>query len=234
MLTLENVKAGYGNIEVLHGISLRVREGEIATVIGANGAGKTTLLSAISGLIPLRSGEIRFKGKSLTGVRADEIVRRGLCHIPEGRRIFSKLTVRENFELGAYRARDKKKVAKTFESLLDFFPILRERLAQPSGLLSGGEQQMLAIARGLMSIPEMILLDEPSLGLAPKVVSDIFKHLVAINQSGTTLLLVEQNAMLALETAQDAYVLETGSVLMKGKSSELLNSDLVRKAYLGE
>ncbi|MBI4970777.1 MAG: ABC transporter ATP-binding protein [Candidatus Omnitrophica bacterium] len=219
MLKLENVKAGYGSIEVLHGISLEVSEGEIVTVIGANGAGKTTTLSAISGLIPLRGGKI---------------VTLGICQVPEGRRIFSRLTVHENLKLGAFRVRDKKKCAQTYETLLDFFPILRERLNQPAGLLSGGEQQMLAIARGLMSQPKMLLLDEPSLGLAPKLVASIFDYLVKINRSGMTILLVEQNARLALEVASRAYVIETGNILMKGPAQELLHSDKVKKAYLGE
>lgn len=234
MLKLENVKAGYGSIEVLHGISLEVSEGEIVTVIGANGAGKTTTLSAISGLIPLRGGNIAFNGKSLSRILADQIVTLGICQVPEGRRIFSRLTVHENLKLGAFRVRDKKKCAQTYETLLDFFPILRERLNQPAGLLSGGEQQMLAIARGLMSQPKMLLLDEPSLGLAPKLVASIFDYLVKINRSGMTILLVEQNARLALEVASRAYVIETGNILMKGPAQELLHSDKVKKAYLGE
>lgn len=234
MLKLENVTSGYGPIEVLHGISLEVHQGEIVTIIGANGAGKTTTLSAISGLIPVRGGEITFNGKSLARVPADEIVALGLSQVPEGRRIFSRLTVKENLELGAYRVKDKKKVTKRLESLLDFFPILRERLRQPAGLLSGGEQQMLAIARGLVSDPKMLLLDEPSLGLAPKLVESIFDYLVKINQAGMTILLVEQNAKLALEIAERAYVLETGKILMAGSGQELLHADLVRKAYLGE
>ncbi len=234
MLKLENVKAGYGNIEVLHGVSLHVKEGDIVTVIGANGAGKTTLLSAISGLLPLRGGQISFNGKPLKRISADDIVALGLCHVPEGRRIFSRLTVRENLQLGAFRVKDAKKSAQTFESLLNFFPILKERLNQPAGLMSGGEQQMLAIARGLMSQPKMLLLDEPSLGLAPKIVSSIFDYLIKINKSGMTLLLVEQNARLALEVAKEAYVIETGNIIMKGEAKELLHSDMVKKAYLGE
>ena len=234
MLKLNNIKAGYGCIEVLHGISLEVNEGEIVTVIGANGAGKTTTLSAISGLIPLRGGEITFNGKPLNRVTADQIVTLGLCQVPEGRRIFSRLTVEENLKLGAFRVKDHKKSAQTFETLLDFFPILRQRLKQPAGLLSGGEQQMLAIARGLMSQPKMLLLDEPSLGLAPKLVASIFEYLVKINKTGMTILLVEQNARLALEVASQAYVIETGNILMKGPARELLHSDKVKKAYLGE
>jgi len=234
MLKVENVKAGYGNIEVLHGINLEVKEGEIVTVIGANGAGKTTMLSAISGLIPLRGGEIKFSGNSLKRVSADGIVALGLVQVPEGRRIFSRLSVLENLRLGAFRVKDKKKASETLKSLLDFFPILHERMHQPAGLLSGGEQQMLAMARGLMSQPKMLLLDEPSLGLAPKLVASIFDYLVKINKSGVTILLVEQNARLALEVAEDAYVIETGTILMKGKARELLHSDVVKKAYLGE
>ncbi len=234
MLKLENVKAGYGNIEVLHGVSLEVSEGEIVTVIGANGAGKTTMLSAVSGLIPLRSGNVTFNGKNINRVSADNIVSLGLCQVPEGRRIFSRLTIEENLKLGAFRVKDKKTVARTFDRMLDFFPILKERLTQAAGLLSGGEQQMLAIARGLMSQPKMLLLDEPSLGLAPKLVAGIFEYLAEINKSGMTILLVEQNARLALEVAAQAYVIETGQITMKGPANDLLHSDVVRKAYLGE
>ncbi|PTQ53200.1 MAG: Branched-chain amino acid transport ATP-binding protein LivF [Brockia lithotrophica] len=233
MLKIENVHVYYGRIHALKGISLAVEAGEIVTLIGANGAGKTTLLRAISGLVPVREGSITFEGRPLTRLKAEEIVRLGISHVPEGRRIFANMTVRENLALGAYLRRDPKEVAESLERVFALFPRLKERLQQKAGTLSGGEQQMLAIARALMARPRLLLLDEPSLGLAPLLVRQIFATLKEINEQGTTLLLVEQNAHMALSVAHRGYVLETGRIVLADTADRLRASEEVRAAYLG-
>ena len=233
MLKLDNINLYYGVIHALKNISLEVEQGEIVTLIGANGAGKTSTLRAISGLEPIKSGNITFKGSPLNKVPSNKIVSLGLSHVPEGRRVFPELTVMENLELGAYLRKDKAGIKQDLEIVFSKFPRLKEREKQAAGTLSGGEQQMLAIGRALMNRPEMLLLDEPSMGLAPLVVKDIFDTIVEINKSGTTVLLVEQNANMALAIAHRAYVLETGHVSMTGNAKELLADDIIRKAYLG-
>lgn len=234
MLAVKNINLFYGGIHALKDISLEVDEGEIVTLIGANGAGKTSTLRAISGLNSIKSGEITFKSKSLNKVPAYKVVADGMSHVPEGRRVFANLTVMENLELGAYIRKDKKGVKDDFEMVFQKFPRLKERISQLAGTLSGGEQQMLAIGRALMVRPELLLMDEPSMGLAPIVVQEIFNIIKEINKSGTTILLVEQNAHMALSIANKAYVLETGQIVMKGDPKELLNDDSIRSAYLGE
>ena len=233
MLKIKDLNVFYGTIHALHDISFEVNEGEIVTLIGANGAGKTTTLHSISGLIPARKGEIEFLGKPLKGINPNTIVEMGLGQVPEGRRIFGNLTVFENLEMGAYSRRDKNKVKQDYEMVYSRFPRLRERLKQVAGTLSGGEQQMLAIGRTLMSHPKLMLMDEPSMGLAPLLVKEIFEIIKTINQSGTTILLVEQNAHMALSIANRAYVLETGKIVLQGDAQELAKSEAVRKAYLG-
>lgn len=233
MLKLNNVNLYYGVIHALKDISLEVEEGEIVTLIGSNGAGKTSILRAISGLNPCKSGEVTFKGKSLNKVPAYKIVSRGISHVPEGRRVFSNLTVFENLQLGAYIRKDKTGIKKDYETIFNTFPILRERKEQPAGTLSGGEQQMLAIARSLMVKPQLLLMDEPSMGLAPIIVQQIFDIIKEINEKGTTILLVEQNANMALSIANKAYVLETGRIVLKGSAKELLANESVKSAYLG-
>lgn len=234
MLKVDNINLYYGVIHALKDISLEVKQGEIVTLIGANGAGKTSTLRAISGLEPLKSGSITFKESQLNKVPANKIVSLGLSHVPEGRRVFSDLTVKENLELGAYLRKDKKNINEDMEMVFSKFPRLKEREKQLSGTLSGGEQQMLAIGRALMNRPEMLILDEPSMGLAPLIVKDIFDTIVEINKSGTTILLVEQNANMALSIADRAYILETGCIIKSGDAKELLNDDSVKSAYLGE
>jgi len=234
MLKVDNINLYYGVIHALKDISLEVKQGEIVTLIGANGAGKTSTLRAISGLEPLKSGSITFKNSQLNKVPANKIVSLGLSHVPEGRRVFSDLTVKENLELGAYLRKDKKNINEDMEMVFSKFPRLKEREKQQSGTLSGGEQQMLAIGRALMNRPEMLILDEPSMGLAPLIVKDIFDTIVEINKSGTTILLVEQNANMALSIANRAYILETGCIIKSGDAKELLNDDSVKSAYLGE
>ena len=233
MLVLEGVRAGYGTIEVLKGIDLRVDEGEIVTLIGANGAGKTTLLRTISGLIRPRAGAIRFEGRDITRTPPHEIVGLGLSHAPEGRMVFANLSVEDNLELGAYRRKDRSRIREDYEGVYALFPRLRERRRQTAGTLSGGEQQMLAIARALMSRPRLLLLDEPSLGIAPILMREIFKTVREINQRGVTVLLVEQNAHLALAIARRGYVLETGRVQLEDEAARLLQNEGVKKAYLG-
>lgn len=223
----------YGKAEALKGISLTVSKGEVVALIGANGAGKSTTLRAISGLnVPL-SGEIWFKGKRIDRKPPHKRSRLGIAHIPEGRRVFGALTVRNNLEIGAYVRRDRKGVADQIEEVYKVFPVLKARSAQQAGTLSGGEQQMLATGRGLMSKPGLILMDEPSLGLSPIIVRDVARTIQAISQSGTSILLVEQNALLALRLASRAYVLEVGKIVLEGKSQELLSDDGVKEAYLG-
>ncbi len=237
LLEVRGLKVRYGVIEALHGVDLTVHRGEIVTVIGANGAGKTTLLKAISGLVPASAGTASYRPDGapvdLLALRAHEIVGRGLGHSPEGRRIFQNLTVRENLVLGAYLRNDREAIAKETEEIFALFPRLRERIDQNAGTLSGGEQQMLAMARALMSKPSLLLLDEPSLGLAPKLVRAIFEIIRAVRARGTTLLLVEQNARMALDAADRAYVLETGSVALEGPAAELARDPRVQRVYLG-
>jgi branched-chain amino acid transport system ATP-binding protein len=233
LLELENVSLLYGRIEALHGISLQVEEGEIVALIGANGAGKSTTMRAVSGLRPLASGSIRFKGEDITRLRADLRVLRGLCQAPEGRGIFPGMTVLENLGMGAYTRKDRAGIAADLERVLTLFPRLAERAKQPGGTLSGGEQQMLAVGRALMSRPKLLLLDEPSMGLAPKLIQQIFEIITEINQQGTTILLVEQNAQQALSRAHRGYVLETGNIVRSGTGAELLHDPAVKEAYLG-
>lgn len=234
MLKIKDLNVFYEGIQALRNITLEVNEGEIVTLIGANGAGKTSTLRAISGLVPFKSGEIRFQDKSLKGVPAHKLVALGIGHVPEGRKIFANLTVRENLELGAYLRKDKDGIKEDYEMIYEKFPRLKERINQMAGTLSGGEQQMLAMGRALMNRPKILLLDEPSMGLAPLVVKSIFDIIQEINKGGTTVLLVEQNAHMALSIAHRAYVLETGSIVLSGEASKLLQDDKVRSAYLGE
>lgn len=233
MLKVSNLNVFYGAIHALRDCSFQVDEGEIVSLIGANGAGKTTTLHSLSGLIPYHSGEIELMGKSLRGVSPDLIVGMGMAQAPEGRRIFANLTVKENLEMGAYTRKDKPGIRKDLEMVFNHFPRLKERLSQVAGTLSGGEQQMLAIGRTLMSKPKLMLMDEPSMGLAPLLVKEIFSIIKDINQAGTTILLVEQNAHMALSIANRAYVLETGKIALQGSAKELAASEGVRKAYLG-
>ncbi len=233
MLKIDNINLYYGVIHALKDISLEVKQGEIVTLIGANGAGKTSTLRAISGLEPIKSGTVLFKNSKLNKVPPHKIVSLGLSHVPEGRRVFPSLTVMENLELGAYLRKDKSIIKQDLEMVFSKFPRLKEREKQQAGTLSGGEQQMLAIGRALMNRPEMLILDEPSMGLAPLVVKDIFDTIVEINKSGTTILLVEQNANMALAIAHRAYVLETGKIVKFGNAKELLNDDSIKNAYLG-
>ncbi len=233
MLKVENINVYYGAIHALKGISVEVKQGEIVTLIGANGAGKSTILRTISGLLRAKTGDIVFEGNAIGGMPAEEIVRKGISQVPEGRRIFANMTVAENLELGAYIRSDKAGIRKDIDKVFERFPRLGERRAQVAGTLSGGEQQMLAIGRGLMSQPKLMLLDEPSMGLAPLLVKEIFSIIQEINASGTTILLVEQNAHMALSIAHKAYVLETGRITLSGTAKELSESEAVRKAYLG-
>ncbi len=234
LLTVEHLHAGYGPIEVLKDISLEVNEGEIVTMIGANGAGKTTTLMTISGAVRARAGRIVFQGREIQNLPPYEIVRLGLCQSPEGRKIFSRLTVLENLELGAYTRHDKAGIQRDIDHAYELFPILRERKDQFGGTLSGGEQQMLAVARALMGRPKLLLLDEPSLGLAPLIVLKIFDVIRRLNAEGMSVLLVEQNARLALKLAHRGYVMETGTITMSDSASVLLNDQRVKDAYLGE
>ena len=233
LLELENVTLLYGRIQALHGISLTVGEGEIVALIGANGAGKTTTMRAISGLRPVAQGSIRFDGKDITRLRADLRVVRGVSQSPEGRGVFPGMTVRENLEMGAYTRRNRAEITQDMERAFTLFPRLKEREKQVGGTLSGGEQQMLAVGRALMSRPKLLLLDEPSMGLAPMLIQQIFDIVVEINEQGTTVLLVEQNAQQALSRAHRAYVLETGSIVKEGTGQELLHDPAVKDAYLG-
>ncbi len=233
MLELSGIHTYYGNIHALKGVSLRVEKGEIVCLIGANGAGKTTTLMSISGVTPPRQGSVSFKGRDITRFSTERIVSRGITQVPEGRMIFPRLTVRENLLMGAYLRKDKEGVKAGEERAYELFPVLRERRSQLGGTLSGGEQQMLAIGRALMAQPALLLLDEPSLGLAPMVVENIFEIIRQINAEGTTVMLVEQNAQMALQISHRGYVLETGAVTLEGPSAELLADPKVRSAYLG-
>ena len=233
MLKIDNIDVYYGAIHALKGISLEVNEGEIVTLIGANGAGKSTTLRTISGLLKPKAGSITFLGQSIVGVRAHEIVKKGISQVPEGRRVFAEMTVMENLDLGAFVRKDKAGIQQDLKHVFELFPRLEERKNKSAGTLSGGEQQMLAMGRALMSRPKLLLLDEPSMGLAPLLIKEIFNIIVDINKSGTTVLLVEQNANMALSIANRAYVLETGRITLSGKAQDLAASEDVRKAYLG-
>jgi len=234
LLKLDNIKTYYGNIRALKGISIEVDENEIVCLIGGNGAGKSTTLMTISGVLTPVEGDVFFQGQSIAGVRADNIVRMGICQVPEGRMIFPLLTVMENLDLGAYLRKDKEGIKEALNRVFELFPAMSERRKQYGGTLSGGEQQMLAIARALMGRPKLLLLDEPSLGLAPILVDSIFETIHQINEQGITILLVEQNAQLALQYSNRGYVLETGEIALAGASEDLLTDEQVRKAYLGE
>jgi branched-chain amino acid transport system ATP-binding protein len=234
LLELHDVRASYGAIRALHGVSLKVEEGSIVALLGANGAGKTTTLRAITGMVKA-TGEISFAGKNITGKAPEEVARLGIAHVPSGRGTMTQLTVWENLQMGAYVRRDREQVKADYEKAMTYFPWIRQRREQVAATLSGGEQQMLAIARALMLRPKLLLLDEPSLGLAPIVIREIFEIVTAINrESGTTILVVEQNANLALRSAERAYVLEVGRVTLSGKSSELAKNESIRKSYLGD
>ena len=232
-LEIRDLHVSYGGIRALKGIDLTVEEGQIVTLIGANGAGKSTTLRAISGLQKPQSGSILYGGEELVGLPAKEIVRRGIIHVPEGRRVFARMSVDENLRMGANIIKDRAQIKQDLERVYDIFPRLRERMKQQAGTLSGGEQQMLALGRALMTNGSLLMLDEPSMGLAPIIVEEIFKIIRQINESGTSILLIEQNAFLALTTASHAYVLETGKITMQGKSSDLLADKRVKDAYLG-
>jgi branched-chain amino acid transport system ATP-binding protein len=234
MLTIENISVNYGAIEALTDISMRVEQGEVVTLIGANGAGKTTTLRTITGLLEPREGRILFEGQEIQGEPTHKLVARGISMSPEGRGVFANLSVRENLQMGAYLKKNKAKIAEDMEYAFKMFPRLKEREAQKAGTLSGGEQQMLAMSRALMSRPRLLLLDEPSLGLAPLVVHTIFEAIEEIRSKGTTILLVEQNAHAALKHSDRAYVLETGKIVMEGPSSELAADPRIKEAYLGE
>jgi len=233
MFEIKDLNVHYGVIHALKGISLTVNDGEIVTLIGANGAGKTTTLRTISGLKKPTSGQIILDAKDITNTSAQERVRMGISHVPEGRRVFSNLTVLENLELGAYLRKDREGIAKDLKKVFDLFPVLADRQKQLAGTLSGGEQQMLAIGRALMGRPKILLLDEPSMGLAPLLVQEIFSIIKDVNSNGTTVLLVEQNARMALQIAHRAYVIETGRIVLSGTGAELMESEEIKKAYLG-
>ncbi|MGP7816927.1 ABC transporter ATP-binding protein [Niallia sp. 01092] len=233
MLKVEDINVYYGNIQALKGVTMEVKEGEIVTLIGANGAGKSTLLKTLSGLLKPKSGTIHYLGKSIAGKAAQSIVKAGISHVPEGRRVFANMTVEENLELGAYLRKDAAEIRKDLNRVYEIFPRLLERKKQASGTLSGGEQQMLAMGRAIMARPKLLLLDEPSMGLAPLFVKTIFKVIEEINKNGTTVLLVEQNANMALSIADRAYVIETGRVVLSGTAEELQASEELKLAYLG-
>ena len=233
MLKVTDLNVHYGAIHALKGLSFEVNKGEIVTLIGANGAGKTTTLHTVSGLITPTSGEITLLGDKIAGMEAHKILAKGMAQVPEGRRVFSKMTVQENLEMGAFLRRDTAEIARDMDSVYDKFPRLRERRKQLAGTMSGGEQQMLAMARALMSKPDILLLDEPSMGLAPILVQEIFNTIEEVNKQGVTVLLVEQNAHMALSIADRAYVLETGKIVLEGNAKELLSHEDVKKAYLG-
>ena len=233
LLEVNDLSVAYGKIVAVKGITFKVDKGEIVTLIGSNGAGKSTTLRTISGLLAPKSGNITFKGEQISGLQGHDVVKKGITQSPEGRRIFPRMTVSENLDLGAFLRNDKSEIAADYDRVLELFPRLRERLTQKAGTMSGGEQQMLAVARAMMGRPELLLLDEPSMGLAPVLVELIFDTIVKIREQGTTILLVEQNALAALDVADRAYVLESGSVKMSGNASELASNDEVTKAYLG-
>jgi branched-chain amino acid transport system ATP-binding protein len=233
LLEIDDIHVFYDNIEALKGVSIKVERGQIVTLVGANGAGKTTTLRAVSGLLHPRFGEIRLDGESLRDVPPHEIAAMGVRHVPEGRRIFGRLTVAENLAMGAFRRRDRHAVAEDKERMLTLFPALRERLNQVAGTLSGGEHQMVATARALMGRPRVLLMDEPSMGLSPVMVERVFETIKTINKQGVTILLVEQNAVMALDLADDAYVMESGRIALAGRGKDLLDDEKVQRAYLG-
>lgn len=233
LLELKNIVSSYGNIRALKNVSLGVEEGQVVSLIGANGAGKTTTMRTITGLLHPEEGQVFFEGEDITGTPANELVTKGISLVPEGRQIIESLTVHENLEMGAYQRNDQKGIQEDIDEVCKIFPILKERQNQLGGTLSGGQQQMLAIGRSLMSKPKLLLLDEPSMGLAPLFVKEIFEIIKRINNQGTTVLLVEQNAGRALEVADYAYVLETGKMMLEGKSSDIVNDSRVKEAYLG-
>ncbi|WP_294169271.1 ABC transporter ATP-binding protein [uncultured Clostridium sp.] len=233
MLKLDNLTVSYGSIKALKGINIQVREGEIVALLGANGAGKTTTLKSLSGIVPIENGSIDFFGKNITNLVPEKITSLGIVQSPEGRQIFTDITVEENLRVGAFTVKSKKEIAKNFERVYKYFPILLERKKQLAGTLSGGEQQMLAIARALMASPKVLLLDEPSLGLAPLIVKAIFEIVKEINSEGTTVLIIEQNALQTLKIADYGYVLEVGEVSMEGKAKELIKDKRLLEAYLG-
>ena len=234
MLEIKDLKVSYGMIQAIKGISFEVNKGEVIALIGANGAGKTTILHTITGLLSADSGSVTYEGKDITRMPGHKIVSMGIAHVPEGRRVFANMTVLQNLKLGAYTRKDKAEITETLEMVYTRFPRLKERKNQLAGTLSGGEQQMLAMGRALMSHPQIILMDEPSMGLSPIFVNEIFDIIEEVSKSGTTVLLVEQNAKKALSIADRAYVLETGNIVLDGKASELLDNDSIKKAYLGE
>ncbi|GAB7055823.1 MULTISPECIES: ABC transporter ATP-binding protein [Paenibacillus] len=233
MLAIQNLETYYGNIRALKGISLEVPEGKIVSLIGANGAGKTTLMKTVAGVLTPRSGSITLNGKQVQGMKPHQLVKEGLALVPEGRQVLAPMTVLENLELGAYQRNDRQGIQQDIEKMFAWFPILKERVDQLAGTMSGGQQQMLAIARALMSRPKLLLLDEPSMGLAPIIVSDIFKVIRQINQEGTTVLIVEQNVRQVLKIADYGYVLESGQIVLSGEAQDLLHNDRVKDAYLG-
>ena len=234
MLEVKDIEVYYGMIQAIKGISFEVNEGEVIALIGANGAGKTTILHTITGLLSPKKGSVVFEGQDITKIPAHKIVYLGMAHVPEGRRVFAELSVYENLKMGAYTRKDKKEIEETLEMVYTRFPRLRERKNQLAGTLSGGEQQMLAMGRALMSHPKIIVMDEPSMGLSPILVNEIFDIIQEVSASGTTVLLVEQNAKKALSIADRAYVLETGKIVLEGDAKELMNDDSIKKAYLGE
>ena len=234
MLEVKDLKVNYGMIQAIKGVSFRVEEGEVIALIGANGAGKTTILHTITGLLAPKEGSVMFEGTDITKIPAHKIVSMGMAHVPEGRRVFANLTVLQNLKMGAYTRKDKAEIQETLEMIYKRFPRLEERQNQLAGTLSGGEQQMLAMGRALMSHPKIILMDEPSMGLSPIYVNEIFQIIQDVSKSGTTVLLVEQNAKKALSIADRAYVLETGNIVLEGRASTLLDNDDIKKAYLGE
>lgn len=234
MLEVKDLKVYYGMIQAIKGVSFHVNEGEVIALIGANGAGKTTILHTISGLLAPKEGSVIFEGKDIVKIPGHKIVSMGMAHVPEGRRVFAQMSVLQNLKMGAYTRKDKEEIAQTLKTVFERFPRLEERQSQMAGTLSGGEQQMLAMGRALMSHPKIILMDEPSMGLSPIFVNEIFDIIEKVSKSGTTVLLVEQNAKKALSIADRAYVLETGNIALEGKASDLLNNDAIKKAYLGE
>ena len=234
MLEVKDLKVYYGMIQAIKGVSFHVDEGEVVALIGANGAGKTTILHTVSGLISPKEGSVTFEGHDIVKIPGHKIVSMGMSHVPEGRRVFSQLTVLQNLKMGAYTRKDKEEITQTLKTVFEHFPRLEERQNQIAGTLSGGEQQMLAMGRALMAHPKIILMDEPSMGLSPIFVNEIFEIIKQVSKAGTTVLLVEQNAKKALSIADRAYVLETGNIVLEGKASDLLNNDSIKKAYLGE
>lgn len=234
MLEVKDIQVYYGMIQAIKGVSFHVDEGEVVALIGANGAGKTTILHTISGLLTPKNGSVLFEGQDITKIPGHKIVSMGMAHVPEGRRVFAQLTVLQNLKMGAYTRKDKEEIRQTLQTVFERFPRLEERQNQLAGTLSGGEQQMLAMGRALMSHPKIILMDEPSMGLSPIFVNEIFDIIQEVSKGGTTVLLVEQNAKKALSIADRAYVLETGNIVLEGKAQDLLQDDSIRKAYLGE